>query len=157
MATWQRLALLAAAGSAALLLGAFGFQYIGGMAPCKMCLWQRWPHAAAILIGLLILIRPTPKLAWLGFIAAMTTAGIAIYHSGVEYGWWPGPSSCTGGPVAGQSTDALFNQIMTAPLVRCDEIPWQMIGVSMAGWNGILSCLLAFLWLRAARMAPESA
>lgn len=151
--TRTHLVLLAAGGSAALLLGAFGFQHLGGMAPCKLCLWQRWPHAAAIAIGLVALMLPGRVLPILGALAALTTAGIGAYHTGVERGWWEGPSTCTSTAPGNLSTDALFDQIMTAPLVRCDEVPWEMLGLSMASWNVLVSLGLAGLWLMAARRA----
>ena len=94
---------LAAGGSAALLLGAFAFQHLGGLAPCKLCLWQRWPHGAAIVIGVLALALPGRLLPLLGALAALTTAAIGGYHTGVERGWWEGPTTCTSGPVGGIS------------------------------------------------------
>lgn len=145
------LILAAAGGSAAMLLGAFGFQYIGDMAPCKMCYWQRYPHAAAAGIGVLALLIPAAILPWLGALAALTTGAIGVFHAGVEKGLWEGPSTCTSGPIGGLSPEDLMAQIMTAPLVRCDEIPWEMFGVSMAGWNAIVSFGLALIWIAAAR------
>ncbi len=147
----KRLVLLATLGSAALLLGAYGFQHIGGLAPCKLCLWQRWPHAAAILIGGLVLLSGRAQLAWLGALAALSTAAVGAYHVGVEQNWWEGPTSCTSSGIGGLSTDALMEQILSAPLVRCDDIAWQLAGISMAGWNAILSLALAAIWVRAAR------
>ncbi|UWQ81007.1 disulfide bond formation protein B [Leisingera sp. S132] len=144
------LIILAAGGSAALLLGALGFQYIGEMAPCKLCYWQRYPHAAAAGIGLLALIIPGAALPYLGALAALTTAGVGAYHTGVERGWWEGPSTCTSGPIGGLSPDQLMEQIMAAPLVRCDEVPWEMLSLSMASWNAIASFGLALLWISAA-------
>lgn len=152
--TRKWLILLAAGGSAALLLGAFGFQHLGGLAPCKLCLWQRWPHAAAIAIGMVALILPgriPPILPALGALAALGTAAIGAYHVGVEQGWWEGPNTCSSGPVGGLSPEQLLEQIMTAPLVRCDEIAWQMLGLSMAGWNAVISLALAAIWVMAAR------
>ena len=144
------LILVAAGGSAALLLGAFGFQYIGDMAPCPMCLWQRWPHAAAIVIGVLAMAMPGRVLPVLGGLAALTTAGIAVYHTGVERNWWEGPATCTSGPVVGLTPQQLMDQIMAAPLVRCDEVPWEMFGLSMASWNAVASLGLALVWVLAA-------
>ncbi|NSY41090.1 disulfide bond formation protein B [Leisingera sp. ANG59] len=141
---------LAAAGSAALLLGALGFQYIGEMAPCKLCYWQRYPHAAAAGIGVLALVIPGAVLPYLGALAALATAGVGAYHTGVERGWWEGPSTCTSGPIGGLSPDQLMEQIMAAPLVRCDEVPWEMLSLSMASWNAIASFGLALLWIAAA-------
>ncbi len=143
--------LLGALGSAGLLLGAFGFQHLGGMAPCKLCLWQRWPHGAAILIGIAALLVPGRLLPLLGALAALSTAAIGGYHTGVERGWWEGPTTCTSGPVTGISTQDLMAQIMAAPLVRCDEVPWELFTLSMATWNMPASLAFALCWVMAAR------
>lgn len=147
----NRLILLAAGGSALMMLGALGFQYIGEMPPCKLCYWQRYPHVAAIAIGLVSMVLTGTLFPLLGALAALTTAGIGAYHTGVERGWWEGPSSCTSSGVSGLSADELFDQIMAAPLVRCDEVPWEMLGLSMASWNAIASLGLALIWLLAAQ------
>lgn len=149
--TRRFLTLVASAGSFALLAGAFGFQYIGGLAPCEMCLWQRWPHAAAILIGIVSLVIPGRVLPLLGAAAAFTTAGIGLYHTGVERGWWQGPTTCSSGPTDGLTPQQLLDQIMAAPLVRCNEVAWEMFGLSMASWNAVASLVLALIWLAAAR------
>jgi len=148
--TRNTLILLATLGSIALLGGAFAFQHLGGMPPCKMCLWQRWPHAAAIAIGIFGLATGRRELAFAGMLAALTTAGIGVYHAGVEQMWWQGPTTCTSGPISGLSTEDLLSQIMNAPVVRCDEIAWSLFGISMAAWNAILSFILAGFWLKAA-------
>ncbi|MFC4668523.1 disulfide bond formation protein B [Seohaeicola nanhaiensis] len=146
-----QLILLAAGGSAALLAGAFTFQYFG-YPPCHLCLWQRWPHAAAILIGLVALALPrVTALPALGALAALTTAGIGVYHTGVERGWWEGPNTCTSGPIDGVSSAELLDRIMNAPLIRCDEVAWQLMGLSMASWNALLSFGLAAIWVMALR------
>ncbi|WP_420587036.1 disulfide bond formation protein B [Ruegeria sp.] len=146
------LVLIAAGGSAALLLGAWGFQYLGGLAPCKMCIWQRYPHGAAVVIGAMALALPRVNLLpLLGALAALATAAIGVFHTGVEWAWWEGPTSCTSGDIGGLSTQELMDQIMSAPLVRCDDIPWQMFGLSMAGWNAVLSGVLVLVWLAAWR------
>jgi disulfide bond formation protein DsbB len=155
--TARSLILAAAAGSAALLAGALAFQYLGGLAPCKLCYWQRWPHLAAVLIGAVALFVAARPLAALGALAALTTAGIGLYHVGVEQGWWQGPTTCSSAPIGGLSTDELLDQIMTAPLVRCDEIAWSLAGLSMAGWNALLSFGLAVLWIAAYRRAGAAA
>lgn len=144
------LIVIAAAGSAALLVGALAFQYIGEMPPCNLCYWQRYPHAAAAGIGILALIIPGATLPYLGALAALTTAGVGVFHTGVERGWWEGPSTCTSGPIGGLSPDQLMEQIMAAPLVRCDEVPWELFSLSMASWNAIASLGLALLWIAAA-------
>ncbi|MEC7765233.1 MAG: disulfide bond formation protein B [Pseudomonadota bacterium] len=148
--SWKQLVLVATLGSVALLGGAFIFQALG-YAPCKMCYWQRYPHAVAIGIGVLALALGRKWLAWFGALAAAVTSGIGMFHSGVERGWWEGPASCTGGSTAGMSADDLMNQIMSAPLVRCDEIPWQMLGLTMANLNAIFSLVLVVIWVMAAR------
>ena len=138
-------------GSAALLLGAWGFQ-LAGYLPCKMCLWQRWPHAAAVLIGAVILLGGPRALAWLGALAAATTSAIGFYHAGVERGLWEGPSSCSGGgSLSGLSGGDLLSLDGPVGVVMCDEIAWQFAGLSMAMWNGLLSAGLVLLWVLAAR------
>ncbi|WP_299075520.1 disulfide bond formation protein B [uncultured Ruegeria sp.] len=143
---------LAAGGSAALLLAAWSFQYFGGMAPCKMCIWQRYPHGVAIAVGLVAIALPNLRILPLfGAVAATITAGIGVYHAGVERGLWEGPSSCTSGDIGGLSSQELMEQIMSAPLVRCDDIPWEMLGLSMAGWNALISAGLVLVWIVAWR------
>lgn len=143
------LAYIAAAGSAALLAGAFVFQYLG-YAPCKMCIWQRYPHAVAAALGLAFLALKNRIILWLGALAALTTSAVGMYHVGVEKQWWEGPASCSSGSITGLSVDELMDRILAAPVVRCDEVAWELIGISMAGWNAILSLALAALWVIAA-------
>ena len=147
MTKFQKTALLAAAGSAALMLGALAFQYIGGMAPCKMCIWQRWPHVIAIALGGLIYFLPNRFIAHLGALVIFVGGVIGVYHAGVEQKWWQGPTDCTGSGLS--LSDNLLD--MTAPvhIVMCDVIPWSMFGISMAGWNAIISFGLAYIWFRA--------
>ena len=140
------LSLIALAGSAGLLLGAWTFQYMAGLAPCSLCVWQRWPHGAAVALGLLALFLPGRLLPLLAGLAALTSAGLGVYHTGVERGWWPGPSTCSGGDIGALTPEQLLEQIMTAPLVRCDDVAWQMLGLSMASWNAVISLGLALLW-----------
>ena len=147
------LILLAAGGSAALLAGAFLFQSLG-WAPCKLCLWQRWPHAAAVAIGLGALVlgwRAAPVLL-LGALAAAATAGIAAYHTGVERGWWEGPASCTGG--GGSLTDGgslLPGAAEAVSVPMCDVLQPFFLGLTMANWNLIASAVLVLIWLSALR------
>ncbi|NNK78882.1 MAG: disulfide bond formation protein B [Litoreibacter sp.] len=150
--TRTQMIMIAMGGSALLLGGAFLFQF-AGYPPCKMCLWQRWPHAAAIAIGLLALGVKVRILALLGALAALTTSAIGFFHAGVEQGFWEGPTSCSSGSISGLTPDELLEQIMNAPLVRCDDIAWQFAGISMAGWNALLSLGLALVWIMAFRRA----
>jgi len=142
----NRAVLLAGLGSLGLLIGALLFQYVGDMAPCKMCYWQRYPHVGAIIIAGIIFITGIGVFAVLGLLSALITAGIGGFHAGVEREWWEGPQSCTSTSIDNLSTEELLAQIMSAPMVRCDEIPWQMFGLSMAGWNMVVSICLAVLW-----------
>jgi disulfide bond formation protein DsbB len=151
--TRKSLILLASGGSLALLLAAWGFQYLGGLAPCPMCVWQRWPHAAAVALGAAGMVVSAALIPLAGALAALTTAGIGLYHTGVERAWWQGPSTCTSGDIGGLSSAELLDQILAAPLVRCDEVPWALLGLSMASWNAVVSLGLAALWLMAWRAA----
>lgn len=148
------LILLAAGGSAALLLGALAFQYLGGLAPCALCIWQRWPHLAAVLLGAAGLAVGGWVIPVLGGMAALTSAAIGVFHVGVEQKWWEGLATCTAGTLDGISTADLLNPAVdVAAVVRCDAIAWQMFGLSMAGWNVVLSVALALIWFAAARRA----
>ena len=146
---------LATLGSAAALAGAYAFQYIGGLAPCHLCWLQRYPHFAAVPIGLLALLLPKGLIGRLfplaGALAALTTAGIGAYHSGVERHWWPGPSTCTSGSIANISAADLLAKIQAAPVVQCDQVAWEMWGLSMASWNMLLSLVLMGFWISAWR------
>lgn len=144
--TRKHLILIAAGGSLMMLLGAFGFEYLGNMPPCKLCIWQRWPHAVAVVAGLLAVAMRGKLWPLLGMLGALTTSAIGFYHTGVERHWWEGPASCTSSGTGGMSAEDLLEQIMAAPLVRCDEIPWEMFTLSMATWNGLASLGLAVIW-----------
>jgi len=147
-------ALLVGGVSTALLLGAFAFQYLGGLPPCEMCVWQRWPHGAAILLGvgggLLVATGALPAktartLAWLAVIALVITGAIGVFHAGVEWKLWAGPSHCTG-----VGDPRSFDIV----IVRCDEAAWRLLGISLAGYNAILSfavAAIAISWLRTER------
>ena len=146
------LILLATLGSAALLAGAFAFQYLGGLAPCHLCWLQRYPHGAAVGIGVIALALPGLRLLPLaGALAALSTAAIAAYHTGVERDWWDGPTSCTAGSITGIDPKDLLARIQAAPVVQCDQVAWEMLSLSMASWNMLASLVLVAIWLTAAR------
>lgn len=150
--TRNLLIVLAAAGSLGLVLGAFAFQYWGGLAPCVLCWWQRYPHMAAVAIGLLALALRGPLLPVLGALAALTSAGIGVFHVGVEQKWWEGLASCSVNTMQGLSgADLLNTDITVGAPAACDQIAWAMWGISMPGWNVICSVALAVLWVMAAR------
>lgn len=122
----------------ALLGGAMGSQYLGGLHPCEMCYWQRWPHAAAILLAALAFTGPASSdrsrmLTLLAAAAIFISGAIGFYHAGVELGVFEGVTTCTAGGAMS------LDQIMNVPLVRCDQVQWAFLGISMAGWNAILS------------------
>lgn len=156
--TTRALALAAGAGSALLLIAALGFQ-AAGYAPCELCVLQRWPHVAAMAVaGLVWLTGRVRALAVLGMAAAGTAMGLAMYHVGVEMTWWDGPQHCSGGvgDLARLSTAELMARLQSAPVIRCDEIAWSFLGLSMAGWNAILSGGLAVLWAVSAIRAAQT-
>ena len=140
---------LAFLGSVALLLGAYAFEFLGNLKPCKMCLWQRWPHIAAIFIGILIFYTKSILLMRITSLIILAGAVVAFYHVGVELQWWDGPTTCTSGSIANLSSTELMNKILQAPIIRCDEIQWSFAGLSMAAWNGIFSLILSYSWLKA--------
>ena len=137
---------------AALLAGALGSQYLGGLHPCEMCHWQRWPHYAAVALALIAyLMRGSAdrgrSFVWLAALAILTSGLIGAYHAGVELGVFEGFTQCTSS--AGGSTQDILKDIMATPFIRCDQVQFEFLGVSMAGWNAILStaAALTILWL----------
>src|SRR5690606_24203854 len=122
---------------ALLLAGAYVSQYGFGLYPCEMCLWQRWPHFAAIALALVSFVAE-PKRLWIALAgAAILVSGlIGAFHAGVEYDWWEGVTACAN-PAAGGGN--ALQSILDAPLVRCDEAPWSLLGISLAGWNFLMS------------------
>lgn len=142
-------ALLLLAASAVVLGSALLSQYVGGLEPCVLCLYQRVPYAVTIFLGIVGLVMSgTPRAAAIahGLAAAafLIGAGIAAYHVGVEQHWWAGTAECTGAAAGtAQSVDELRAQIMSAPTTRCDEVPWSLFGISMAGYNFLVSLGLA--------------
>ena len=136
--------LIALALPAALLGGALGSQYLGGLHPCEMCYWQRWPHAAAILLAALAFTGPAQSsrsrtFTVLAALAIAVSGAIGVYHAGVEAKIFEGFTQCTALPTKGLSAAELLSQIRHAPLIRCDEVQFRFLGISMAGWNAILS------------------
>ena len=126
-----------------LLGGAYASQHIGGLHPCDMCWWQRYPHMAAIPLALLAYAmkgRPCVSALFAGLagLAIGISGLIGLFHAGVEYGWWEGLTTCSTTPTGGSAADML-DQIMATPLIRCDVAPWDLFGISLAGYNGLLS------------------
>ncbi len=118
-------------------------EHFADLAPCKLCLWQRRPHASVIVLAAIGFFAPLSDtmrrvLLALCALAFAITAGIGFYHAGVEYGLLQGPSSCTG-LATGNSVEELRRNLMNAPVVRCDETPWALFGISLAGYNFLAS------------------
>ncbi len=132
--TAQALALLIPLG---LIGGALYSQYVSGLFPCEMCMWQRYPHYAAIVLAALSFAAKPVRdlLVWLAAIGIAISGAIGAFHAGVEYKWWEGLTQCATTFGGGSALDAIMN----APLVRCDVAPWHFLGISLAGWNAIIS------------------
>jgi disulfide bond formation protein DsbB len=143
-----RACLLLALASAAILLAALALQYLGGLPPCRLCIWQRWPYVALIALGL-IGWRWRPR-AVLGGAAVVLLggAGLAVYHIGIEQGWWALPVGCVAGAGA-ESIEDLKRLLAEAP-PACDQVSFTLLGLTLAGWNLVASLLLAAFTLAAA-------
>ncbi|MCJ8156833.1 disulfide bond formation protein B [Sphingomonas sp. LaA6.9] len=144
---------------AALLGGALGSQYLGGLHPCEMCYWQRWPHWAALALALLaIALRKSAAgflLLALAGLAIFVSGAIGVFHAGVEYGWWEGLTSCST-TLSGGSTEDILNSIMATPVVRCDQAQWTLGGISLAGFNAIFSIGAAIaIWMLMAKARKQ--
>jgi disulfide bond formation protein DsbB len=143
----------------ALLGGALGSQYLGGLYPCEMCYWQRWPHGAAILLAAVAFTAPAQSqrsrtLTLLAALAIAISGAIGVYHAGVEAKIFEGFTTCTA-IAHGNTTAELLKAITHAPLIRCDQVQFRFLGISLAGWNAILSlsgaALIAFLIVKRER------
>jgi disulfide bond formation protein DsbB len=131
--------------------GALGSQYWGGLYPCEMCHWQRWPHYAALALALAAFAtrdaKATRPLVLLAGLAIFVSGAIGVFHAGVEYHWWQGFTTCTrpAGPASGGD---ILKQILAAPIVRCDVPQWTLAGISLAGFNALLSIPAAIaIWV----------
>jgi len=150
--------------SAVVLGGALLSQYWGGLAPCELCLLQRWPWGVAIVISFVAtMVGSRPALPWVALLLAAAFAVgtvLAFYHVGVERHWFAGPTACSGAATAADTVEALKAQILRQQPVRCDEVAWSLWGVSLAGWNLLASfvmtgvCLAAFLRSRRVSLRP---
>jgi disulfide bond formation protein DsbB len=139
-----------AVGAAATILGAYFFQYVLGLKPCPLCLEQRVPYYLAIVVAAVVAFvaaKDAPSmLLRLGFalliLIMLASVGLGVYHAGIEWKFWPGPTECTGelGSFGGGD---LMKQIQTTSVVRCDEAAWRLFGLSLAGYNVLISLALA--------------
>ncbi len=151
--------------SAATILGAWYFQYVLNLAPCPLCLEERLPYHVAIPLSLLLaiaaLVRAPRALITVGFVAIIVTvlcgAALGAYHAGVEWRFWPGPTDCSGPLTDLSAKGPLLDQLQSIRVVRCDEAAWRFLGISLAGYNVLISLLLAAIaafGLLARRPAP---
>lgn len=156
MSDFAKARLLALLVPSALMLGALGSQYIGGLYPCEMCYWQRWPHDVAIVLALFAFGTRVSKAAHilvaLAAVAIMVSGAIGVFHAGVEYGWWLGITTC-----ATTATGVSLEAIMNAPVVRCDAPQWALFGISLAGFNAIISIGAGVLILGLLRRGARTA
>lgn len=143
---------LALAVPAALIAGALGSQYLGGLYPCEMCYWQRWPHYVAIVLAAAAFVIPGAVVRRMFVLAAAlaiaVSGGIGAFHAGVEFGWWEGLTQCSTMP--GQGGGNIIDDIMKTPLIRCDQAQWTLAGISLAGYNAIISLAAALIVFRLA-------
>ena len=134
----------------ALLGGAYLSQYGFGLAPCEMCWWQRYALFAALAVAVLCWIRPSAKaLTALALLAVLIGGVIGGFHAGVEYNWWEGLTACSTTVKTGSGS--ALDAIMDAPVIRCDVAPWTLLGISLAGWNFLISVPLALIGLASLR------
>lgn len=148
-------------GAGATIVAALLFEHLGGYVPCPLCLQQRYAYYVGIPLafsGLVSLSAQQQRLSAAIFLvialAFLINAGLGVYQSGAEWGWWPGPSTCSGGSIATTASDLLSN-LETTRIVRCDEAPWRFAELSFAGWNAVLSLILAILALKTAATIRE--
>ena len=146
--------------AAAVILAALGFEHIGGMTPCPLCLQQRWAYYAGVpaaFVALVLLSAGHPRAAAVLFglvgLAFLVNAGLGAYHAGIEWGFWPGPDTCAG---TLQPLGSILKEPEKLPrIVRCDEVQWRFAGISFAGWNVIASLTLSTAAVKAALASRE--
>ena len=143
-------------GSIAVIGGALAFQFIGGLAPCELCLLERWPYYVGIPVAVLALLagrRPVPAAITTGALALIFIASsvLAFYHVGVEKHWFEGPTACTSPTTVAKTLDQLRAQLMGTQPVMCDVPQWSLFGITLAGYNFLASVALALLSLQALR------
>lgn len=151
------LLMFAAAGTVGVALG---FEHLGGYSPCPLCLQERYAYYAAVPLSFLALILgSTGQWRAAGVIFLLVTAGflvnsgLGVYHSGVEWGWWPGPDTCAGGSLAPLGKGGLLESLQKTRVIRCDEAPWRFAGLSFAGWNAVISAFLAIVGAKTAALS----
>ena len=138
--------------SFSVLASAISFEFFFDLAPCKLCIWQRWPHVIIIAITILGLsILNKTWILLLISLSAIVTGIIGFYHTGIEQGWWSGPLGCSNQFESETDISTLTTLLLETPVVKCDEIVWSLFNISMAGWNSLVSFFIAifsfFSWV----------
>ena len=143
--------------ASAVILAALAFEYIGGYAPCPLCLQQRYAYYAGVpLLFLSLVLLSAEQLRWaaalffLVALAFLANSGLGVYQAGAEYGFWPGPQSCGGVQEITTSAEGLLGSLESTSVIRCDEPQWHFLGLSFAGWNAVLSFVIFIGSLKAA-------
>lgn len=137
--------------STATILGTWYFQYVLKIQPCPLCLEQRVPYHVVIPLSLLLTIaafvRAPRALITVGLVAVLVSvlcgAMLGAYHAGVEWHWWPGPADCSGPLTDLKAKGSVLDQLQSVQVVRCDEATWRLLGISLAGFNVLISLTLA--------------
>jgi disulfide bond formation protein DsbB len=152
--------------SLAVIATGWGFELIGGYKPCPLCLQERYAYYLALpaALGAFYFVSNSKSriaLLLLGLcaLAFLINSGLGVYHSGVEWRWWPGPSSCTGAGALDTQAGSLVKNLSETHVIRCDEAPWRFLGLSFAGYNALISlglAGLALLGVRSVRTAARS-
>lgn len=150
-----RACVVLALASAAILLAALALQYLGGLPPCRLCIWQRWPYVALIALGLIgWRWRPRAMLAF-ATLVLLGGAGVAAYHVGIEQGWWALPAGCVAGGSAATVED--LKRLLAEAPPACDQVSFAFLGLTLAGWNLLASLALAAYTLAAASSTSDDA
>jgi disulfide bond formation protein DsbB len=149
--------------AAATIVAALGFEHLGGYLPCPLCLEQRYAYYAGVpvLFAALVVLsaghrRTAALLFALVALAFLANAGLGVYHAGAEWRFWPGPDSCAGAQEITTSAGGLLDVLPNTNVIRCDEAAWRFAGISLAGWNVVVSIAVAALSLRAAAASIRS-
>jgi disulfide bond formation protein DsbB len=148
--------------AAAVILGALAFEHLGGLAPCPLCLTQRyaWYAAIPLLFFAMALSSEMPRVSALIFLAVavafLANAGLGVYHAGVEWKFWPGPDTCAAAQTLPTTASDLLAGLAESRVVRCDEAAWTFAGLSLAGWNVLASMLALTGALKAAFLAASA-
>jgi disulfide bond formation protein DsbB len=144
-------------GALAVILAALGFEHLGGYLPCPLCLQQRYAYYAGIpLLFIALVLLSSEKLRWAQLLFALVAigflinAGLGVYQAGAEWKFWPGPNSCGTLQAIGGTGRGVLDTLAATKVVRCDEAQWRLAGLSFAGWNAVVSLLLALLAAKSA-------